>query len=54
MKDDPKNYSAPTSQAEKIKLSERDTLRVIDLLENPPAPTERMIRAAHYKTEIKD
>jgi len=34
------------TEAETIKLSERDSLRVLDLLENPPAPTARMIRAA--------
>ena len=27
-------------------LSERDSIRVIDLLENPPEPNERMIAAA--------
>jgi uncharacterized protein (DUF1778 family) len=27
-------------------LSERDSLKVIDLLADPPAPTERLIRAA--------
>ena len=33
-------------KAEHLKLSERDTRRVLDLLENPPTPTERLIRAA--------
>lgn len=33
-------------KAEYLKLSERDTKRVLDLLENPPTPTERLIRAA--------
>ncbi|WP_420820729.1 DUF1778 domain-containing protein [Rhizobium tubonense] len=33
-------------KAEHLKLSERDTKRVLDLLENPPTPTERLIRAA--------
>lgn len=28
-----------------LKLSERDFLRVIELLENPPAPNERLIAA---------
>jgi uncharacterized protein (DUF1778 family) len=31
--------------AERIKLSERDSLRVLDLLENPPAPNAKL-RAA--------
>jgi uncharacterized protein (DUF1778 family) len=33
-------------KADRIVLSERDTKRVLDLLENPPAPTEALIRAA--------
>lgn len=33
-------------RAEHVALSERDTLRILDLLENPPAPTERLQRAA--------
>ena len=37
---------ATIEEAEKIKLSERDSLRVLDLLENPPAPPERLRRAA--------
>jgi uncharacterized protein (DUF1778 family) len=31
---------------DQLKLSERDSLRVQDLLKNPPAPTDRLIRAA--------
>lgn len=34
------------ARQERIVLTERDTLRVLDLLENPPAPTERLLRAA--------
>ncbi len=34
------------AQSEKLRLSERDSLRVLDLLENPPEPTERLLRAA--------
>jgi uncharacterized protein (DUF1778 family) len=34
------------AQTERLKLSERDSRRVLDLLENPPAPTERLVRAA--------
>ena len=34
------------ADAEKLALSERDSLRVLDLLENPPDPPEHLIRAA--------
>jgi hypothetical protein len=34
------------AQAERLSLSERDSLRVLKLLENPPAPTARLLRAA--------
>jgi uncharacterized protein (DUF1778 family) len=37
---------ATIAEAEHLKLSERDSLRVLDLLENPPAPPERLKRAA--------
>ncbi len=36
-------------RAERISLSERDTIRVLDLLENPPKPTEKLTRAAHAR-----
>lgn len=36
---------------ERIVLSERDTKRVLDLLENPPPPTEKLIRAARALRE---
>jgi uncharacterized protein (DUF1778 family) len=39
--------------AERIKLSERDSLRVLELLENPPEPNERLRRAAESLTRIK-
>ena len=32
--------------AERITLSERDSLRVLDLLENPPTPNAKLRRAA--------
>ena len=32
--------------AERISLSKRDSLRVLDLLENPPSPNARLRRAA--------
>ncbi len=34
------------AQSERLKLSERDSLRVLDLLENPPEATARLMRAA--------
>jgi uncharacterized protein (DUF1778 family) len=34
------------AQAERLSLSERDSLRVLKLLENSPAPTARLLRAA--------
>lgn len=33
-------------RAERVVLSERDSLRVLDLLENVPAPNERLLRAS--------
>jgi uncharacterized protein (DUF1778 family) len=32
--------------AETIEVSERDSLRILDLLEHPPAPPTRLVRAA--------
>ncbi|KAF2990839.1 DUF1778 domain-containing protein [Methylocystis sp. MJC1] len=32
------------AQAERLQRSERDSLRVLDLLENPPEPTARLMR----------
>jgi uncharacterized protein (DUF1778 family) len=37
---------ADISDAERVALSERDSLRVLDLLENPPAAPHRLLRAA--------
>jgi uncharacterized protein (DUF1778 family) len=34
-------------QAERVTLSERDSLRVLELLENPPPPNAKLIKAAH-------
>jgi uncharacterized protein (DUF1778 family) len=34
------------AEAEHVQLSERDSLRVLDLLENPPEPKARLIAAA--------
>lgn len=33
-------------EAEHLHLSERDSLRVLDLIENPPAPNARLLAAA--------
>jgi uncharacterized protein (DUF1778 family) len=33
-------------EAERVQLSERDSLRVLDLLENPPAPNQKLRAAA--------
>lgn len=37
---------AVIEQAERVQLSERDSLRVLELLENPPAPNESLLAAA--------
>jgi uncharacterized protein (DUF1778 family) len=37
---------AVIEQAETIKVSERDFLRIMNALENPPAPNEKMLAAA--------
>jgi uncharacterized protein (DUF1778 family) len=34
------------AEAERIELSERDSLRMLDALENPPAPNNKLLRAA--------
>jgi uncharacterized protein (DUF1778 family) len=33
-------------EAEHVRLSERDSLRVLDVLENPPAPNAKLLAAA--------
>ncbi|WP_027369226.1 DUF1778 domain-containing protein [Desulfocurvibacter africanus] len=33
-------------QAERLRLSERDSLLALDLLENPPAPSAKLLAAA--------
>ena len=37
---------AVIEEADRVPLSERDSLRVLALLENPPAPTARLLAAA--------
>ena len=44
---------ADISESERLKLSERDSLRVLDLLENPPAAPERLMRAAKAGFTLK-
>lgn len=34
------------AKAERVVLSGRDSVRILDLLENPPAPNRRLLRAA--------
>jgi uncharacterized protein (DUF1778 family) len=38
---------AVIAQAERTALSERDSLRVLDALENPPAPNAKLLAAAY-------
>lgn len=33
-------------EADHVRLSERDSLQVLDLLENPPAPNAKLLAAA--------
>jgi uncharacterized protein (DUF1778 family) len=42
---------AVIERAERIELSERDSLYVLDLLEHPPQPNERLLRAAQALPE---
>ena len=37
---------AVIKEADQVQLSERDSLRVLNLLENPPAPNARLLAAA--------
>ena len=37
---------AVIAQAERVSLSERDSLRVLDALENPPRPNAKLLAAA--------
>ena len=37
---------AVRQEAERVELSERDSLRVLELLENPPAPNSKLSAAA--------
>ena len=39
-------------RAERIVLSERDTSRVLDLLEDPPKPTKALLAAARRRAQM--
>ena len=39
-------------QAQVLKLSERDSLRVLELLKNPPAPSGRLMAAAQSSAQF--
>jgi uncharacterized protein (DUF1778 family) len=43
---------AVIENAERLALSERDSLRVLALLENPPAPNEKLRRASQVARNI--
>jgi uncharacterized protein (DUF1778 family) len=43
---------ADIAEAERLSLSEQDSLRVLALLENPPAPSSRLLRAAKAGFEL--
>ena len=43
---------ADIAEAENLALSERDSLRVLALLEHPPAPAPRLVRAAKAGYEL--
>jgi uncharacterized protein (DUF1778 family) len=44
---------ADISEAEQMVLSERDSLRVLELLENPPAAPDRLVRAAKGRFTLR-
>jgi uncharacterized protein (DUF1778 family) len=44
---------ADIEAAERIMLSERDSLRVLEVLENPPPPPEKLVRAARSLHKLK-
>ncbi len=44
---------ADIAEAERLVLSERDSLRVLSLLETPPPPSERLVRAAKAGFRLK-
>jgi hypothetical protein len=42
----PKQQQEVIAEAEQVQLSPRDSLRVLELLENPPGPNARLLAAA--------
>jgi uncharacterized protein (DUF1778 family) len=46
--------AAAPAESKKLILSERDSLRVLDLLQNPPEPTPRLNRAAKAERANKN
>jgi len=44
---------ADIAESERLKLSERDSLRVLELLENPPKAGDRLVRAAKAAFKLK-
>ena len=44
---------ADIAESEQLKLSERDSLRVLELLENPPKAGDRLVRAAKAGFKLK-
>ncbi len=45
--------AAAIERAERLDLSERDSLRVLDLLENPPPAPARLLRAAKAGSRLE-
>jgi Protein of unknown function (DUF1778) len=41
-------------EASQVQLSERDSLRVLDLLENPAAPNRKLVAAARARLSCED
>lgn len=39
-------------EAEQVRLSERDSLRLLELLENPPAPNAKLVAAARALPDL--
>ena len=44
---------ADISESERLRLSERDSLRVLELLEHPPKAGDRLVRAAKAGFKLK-
>jgi uncharacterized protein (DUF1778 family) len=44
---------AVIEQADSVKLSTRDSLRVLDLLEYPPAPNPKLLAAARALPKLR-